>query len=112
MIGRWFRNLPALFGRIVTNPPFCDGRWQVKSVPEKLTGLLRRWMYRPEWHEIVIARLTGEDPFDVHERIRDSATGTPYSVLTIAAIELARVRSRTSRTLTETLEILGARKIR
>ena len=75
----------------------------------KLATAVRRWMHRPEWHEIEIARLTGEHPFDVHKRLRDAALATPFSVLTVAAIELARVRSGTSRTLTESLDIFAAR---
>ena len=33
----------------------------------KLTTAIRRWMHRPEWHEIEIARLTGEGLFTDEE---------------------------------------------
>lgn len=72
-----------------------------------LTTAIRRWMHRPDWHEIEIARLTGEDPFDVYERIRDAALRTPFSILTVAAIEVARVSEGSRLSLVEMIDSLA-----
>ena len=71
-----------------------------------LATAISRWLFRPSYHETLIASYTGEHPIDVRDRLRNAMVGRPHSLALIMAIDLARVRSGTSRTLTEMLEDL------
>lgn len=59
---------------------------------------------KPEWHEVQIASFTGETWQQVRARLREVSMRTPYSVHTVASIELSRLRTHSPLTLSEAID--------